>query len=133
MAFVLDASICATWALADESSEVADTAADRLRTETALVPTVWWYEVRNVLVVNERRQRMTVSDTAIFLDVLSRFPIVVDSVQDEEMTLRLARNHRLSFYDAAYLALAVREQLPLATLDKALQAAAEAAGVALLR
>ncbi|HEU5352782.1 MAG TPA: type II toxin-antitoxin system VapC family toxin [Terracidiphilus sp.] len=132
MAFVLDASICAAWALADESSVIADYAEVLIKSETALVPAVWWYEVRNVLVVNERRSRMTASDSAVFLDLLTGYPIAVDTAQDEELTLRLAREHRLSFYEAAYLALAVRERLPLATLDKALQTAAEAAGVALL-
>ncbi|HVC46074.1 MAG TPA: type II toxin-antitoxin system VapC family toxin [Terracidiphilus sp.] len=132
MAFVLDACVCAAWALADESSAIADRSALQLMKEIARVPTVWWYEVRNLLVVNERRQRLTEADTAVFLDLLTGYPIEMDSEPDEELTLRLARQHRLSFYDAAYLSLAVREHLPLATLDKALQSAAAAEGVALL-
>ena len=67
MAFVLDASVSAVWALADESSSVADIAANRMKTENALVPPLWWYEVRNLLIVNERRQRMTVDDSAHYL------------------------------------------------------------------
>jgi predicted nucleic acid-binding protein len=129
MAFVLDTSISAVWALADESSLLAENAANRLRSEIALVPHIWWYEIRNLLVINERRQRMTVEDSAIFLNLLSSYPIQIDPVEDEQAILRCARQYRLSFYDAAYLAVAQRNQLPLATLDKDLAAAALAAGV----
>jgi predicted nucleic acid-binding protein len=132
MAFVLDASVAAVWALADESSPLADFAADRLKNENALVPPLWWYEVRNLLVVNERRQRMTVEDSAHYLELLSSFPIQVDPFEDEQAVFRCAREYRLSFYDAAYLAVAQRNRLPLATLDKDLRNAALAAGVPLL-
>jgi predicted nucleic acid-binding protein len=133
MAFVLDASISAVWALADESSPLADIAANRLKDENALVPSLWWYEVRNLLVVNERRQRMTAEDSAHYLELLSSFPIRVDPVEDEQLVFRLAREYRLSFYDAAYLAVAERNRIPLATLDKALKAAAQDAGIRLLQ
>jgi predicted nucleic acid-binding protein len=132
MAFVLDASVSAVWALADESSSLAEIAASRLNSEFALVPSLWWYEVRNLLVINERRQRMTVEDSAHYLELLSSFPIQVDPALDEQTTFRFARQYRLSFYAAAYLEVAHRNRLPLATLDKALQAAALASGVALL-
>jgi predicted nucleic acid-binding protein len=132
MSFVLDASVSAVWALSDESSPLAEVAANRLKTEIALVPHIWWYEVRNLLVVSERRKRMNPRDTTQFLDLLSSFPIQIDPVEDEQATLRLARQYRLSFYDAAYLAVAQRNQLPIATLDKTLEAAALAAGIPLL-
>ena len=132
MAFVLDVSVAAVWALADESSPLADIAADRLKNENALVPPLWWYEVRNLLVVNERRQRMTVEDSARYLELLSSFPIQVDPVEDEQAVFRCAREYRLSFYDAAYLAVAQRNRIPLVTLDKDLRTAALAAGVPLL-
>ncbi len=132
MAFVLDASVSAVWALADESSPIADRAAEMLKGEFALVPPVWWYEVRNLLVVNERRLRMTVDDSRLFLDLLSLYPIRTDTIEDEEITLGLARNHRLSFYDAAYLAVAKRNRVAIATLDKAVQDAAVAEGVPLV-
>jgi predicted nucleic acid-binding protein len=132
MAFVLDASISAVWALEDESSPLAEIAASRLKDENALVPGLWWYEVRNILVVNERRQRITAVDTAQYLDLLSSFPIQICSIEDEQAVFRCARKYRLSFYDAAYLALAIQERVPLATLDKVLQAAALTAGVPLL-
>jgi predicted nucleic acid-binding protein len=132
MAFVLDASISAVWALADEASPVADRAAELLKRDFAFVPSLWWYEVRNLLVVNERRLRMTVNDTRVFLELLSSYPIRTDAIEDEELTLRLARNRQLSFYDAAYLALAKRRQIPIATLDRAVQTAATAEGIPLL-
>lgn len=132
MAFVLDASIAAVWALADETSPIADRAAELLKSEFALAPSLWWYEIRNLLVVNERRLRMTVDDTRTFLELLSSYPIRIDLIEDEELTLRLARSRQLSFYDAAYLAVAKRHQIPLATLDRALQTAAAAEGIPLL-
>ena len=132
MAFVLDASISAVWALADEASPLAEIAESRLKKAIALAPRIWWYEVRNLLIINERRRRITAADTAEFLDLLSSYPIRIDNVDDEQSIFQLARQYRLSFYDAAYLAVAQRNQLPLATLDQALQAAAMAAGVPLL-
>ena len=132
MAFVLDTSITAGWAFADESSELADLAADRLKDEIALVPPIWWYEVRNLLVINERRKRISSDESAQFLEMLASYPIQIDPIQDERATLRFARQYGLSFYDAVFLAVAHRNQLPLATLDKALEAAARSAGIALL-
>ena len=133
MPFVLDASVSAVWALADESSPIADIAAERLKTEIALVPRLWWYEIRNLLVINERRKRITAADTAQFLALLASYPIQVETLNGEdEAIFRSARQYRLSFYDAAYFAVAQRHNLPLATLDGELEAAAIAAGVSLI-
>ena len=88
--------------------------------------------MRNILVVNERRRRITESDTTAFLLNLARLRIRIDRLPDESAVLRLARTHRLSVYDSAYLELAQREGLPLATLDVDLQKAAADSGVALL-
>ena len=128
VAFVLDASITACWAFDDEDHPDAGL----VRAEEAAVPSLWWFEVRNILIVNERRRRITEADTAAFLVNLSRLRIRVDRVPDEERVLRLARAHRLSVYDAAYLELAQREGLPLATLDAELRKAAAGEGVALV-
>ena len=133
MAFVLDASITACWAFQDEDHPDAALALDQMRTEEAVVPCLWWFEVRNTLVVNERRRRIAESGTATFLLSLSRLRIRIDRAPDEGAVLRLARTHRLSVYDAAYLELAQREALPLATLDADLKQAAAAEGVALNR
>ena len=132
MAFVLDASVTACWAFDDEDHPGASLAFDRMRAEEGVVPALWWFEVRNILIVNERRRRITESGTAAFLLNLSRLRIRVDRVPDENAVLRLARAHRLSVYDAAYLELAQREGLPLATLDADLRKAAAREGVALV-
>ena len=131
MAFVLDASITVCWAFQDEDHPDADLAFHRMRLEEAVVPCLWWFEVRNILVVNERRRRIAESDTAVFLLNLSRLRIRIDRAPNEGAVLQLARTHRLSVYDAAYLELAQREGLPLATLDADLQKAAAGEGVAL--
>ncbi|MGB7762914.1 MAG: type II toxin-antitoxin system VapC family toxin [Bryobacteraceae bacterium] len=132
MAFVLDASITACWAFDDEDHPDASLAFERMRTEEGVVPGLWWFEVRNILVVNERRRRITEANTAAFLLNLSLLRLRVDQSPDENAVLRLARVHRLSVYDAAYLELARREGLPLATLDSDLRKAAASEGVALV-
>ena len=101
--------------------------------KNALVPPLWWYEVRNLLVINERRQQMTVEDSAHYLQLLSSYPIQIDPVEDEQTIFRCAREYRLSFYDAAYLDLALRKSQPLASLDSELCRAAKQAGVELFR
>ncbi|MEW6279154.1 MAG: type II toxin-antitoxin system VapC family toxin [Candidatus Eremiobacterota bacterium] len=132
MPFVLDASVTACWAFDDEDHPVAARVLDRLRTDSAWAPTLWWFEVRNILVVNERRGRLTEQDTAVFLRTISSLPIAVDRAPREETTLYLARKHRLSVYDASYLELAKRDGLALATLDSDLARAARSEGMDLL-
>src|SRR5580658_6009834 len=105
MSFVLDASITACWALEDEHDARALVALNRIATDEAIVPSLWWFEVRNILVVNERRRRISSSDSDAFLLRLSSLPIRVEPVPDDEEVLRLARQHTLSVYDAAYLEL----------------------------
>ena len=132
MALVLDASITACWAFQDEDHPDARLAFHQMRSEEAVVPCLWWFEVRNILVVNERRRRIAESETAAFLLSRSRLRIRIDRTPDESAILRLARTHRLSVYDAAYLELAQREGLPLATLDADLKKAAAGERVALM-
>src|ERR1017187_186028 len=78
MPFVLDTSIAACWAFPDEQDPRADAALGRVRIEDAVVPSLWWFEVRNILVVNERRKRITESGTSSFLRELARLRIRVD-------------------------------------------------------
>lgn len=131
MPFVLDASIAACWLFEDEDHPHASDALARVRKDEARVPSLWWFEVRNMLLVNERRARVSETDTAAFLGALSRLAISIDRTPGEEV-LGLARRHRLTVYDAAYLELARREGLPLATLDRDLAGAARVEGVALI-
>lgn len=133
MRFVLDASITINWVMPDESHPMADFAFQELhRGGSASVPGIWWYEVRNILVVNERRNRISPADSIQFLKDLDEFTIEIDPRRDGADILELSRQTGRTVYDAAYLALAMRERIPLATLDKALQAAAISAGIPLL-
>jgi predicted nucleic acid-binding protein len=131
MALVVDASIMLAWAF-QEVDPRASEARERLRGEDAAVPSLWWFEVRNGLVMGERRGLLTEGRTARFLRELSRLAIIVDGVPDETGVLTLARQRRLTVYDAAYLELALRRDLPLATLDRALVDAARAEGTPLI-
>ena len=96
-----------------------------IRNDEGCVPSLWWFEVRNVLIVAERRGRLHESDTALFLRSLSRLPIAVDRAPEEAVVLTLARRHGLTVYDASYLELAQRHGVALATLDAALAEAAQ--------
>jgi predicted nucleic acid-binding protein len=131
MPFVVDASVAIAWAF-NEQQPIAAQARARLRTEEAIVPALWWYELRNVLVLGERRGRLTERDTARFLRNMSRLAISMDSSPSELQVLTLARRHRLTVYDAAYLELAQRQALPLATLDGELATAARTEQVAVI-
>jgi len=131
MPFVVDASVVVAWALG-EVTNIAGEARARLRSDNALVPSLWWFEVRNALVQNGRRGRLTEPGTADFLQELSRLAISLDRVPDERMILTLARRHRLTVYDAAYLELALRASLPLATLARPLVQAARIEAVPLI-
>jgi predicted nucleic acid-binding protein len=117
MPFVIDASIAACWAFDDEDHPVAALALERIRGDEALVPSLWWFEVRNTLIVNERRGRLTEADVTVFLRGLARLGVTIDRTPDEAAILTLARRHRLTVYEASYLELAQREGVLLATLD----------------
>lgn len=132
MPFVLDASTAASWAFEDEDDSRAARAFVRIEADVAVVPPLWKYEVLNTLIVSERRKRITSAETAVFQQDLSEMLIEVDSDESSTALLRLARDHNLSVYDAAYLELSLRRGLPLATLDKVLRKAAKKEGVALL-
>lgn len=129
MMFVLDASVTIVWAMRDEEHPLATLAARDLELGQAAVPTIRWYEVRNILLVNERRKRISAEDSAKFLSELSELPIEIEDISAHSDLSDLARLHALTVYDAAYLDLALRLNLPLTTLDKALRTAAEAAGL----
>jgi predicted nucleic acid-binding protein len=131
MSFIIDASVVIAWAFKEQHA-TAERALARIQTEEAIVPALWWYELRNVLVLGERQKRLAERETARFLRDISRLRITIDSSPNEAQVLTLARRHRLTVYDAAYLELAGREALPLATLDEELAAAARAEQVALI-
>jgi predicted nucleic acid-binding protein len=130
--FVLDGSVTLAWCFPDEKAPYPQAVLDSLAHARAVVPSLWPLEVANAWLVGERRNRCTQADTTHWTGFLTPLPISVD----DETTARawgdilsLARTHRLSAYDAAYLELALRRGLPLATLDGPLKAAAAATGV----
>jgi predicted nucleic acid-binding protein len=130
--FVLDGSVTIAWFFEDETDDYADSVEDALTVATAIVPSLWRLEVANALLMGERRKRTTEAKVTAFLSLLKLLPIAPDDETANrawQETLNLARTHNLSVYDAAYLELAVRRGLPLATLDAKLKAAAFAVGV----
>ena len=132
--FVLDASITLSWAFPNELSSAATIAGALLEDHFghALVTVLWWFEVRNGLIANERRGRINETGTARFLNALRGLSITLVPERDEQGLLRLARSYRLTAYDAAYIAVAKARNIPLATLDRALAEAAKAEGIALV-
>jgi predicted nucleic acid-binding protein len=128
---VLDASSTLNWCFEDESESDTDQLIDRVAAAGALVPAIWPLEVANALVVAERRERITRAESDAFLALVEELPIAVDAgtaARAFHETMVLAREHGLSSYDAAYLELALRSQLPLATNDESLRQAAKLAG-----
>ena len=131
---VLDCSVALCWYFRDEADPYADGVATRLTSTEAVVPSLWPLEVANAVLMGERRKRSTQADAQRWITVLETLPITLDgetAARAWNDTLRLARAQNLSAYDAAYLELALREGLPLATLDAGLKAAAQAVGVPL--
>jgi predicted nucleic acid-binding protein len=130
--FAIDTSVVASWCFPDEAHAGADAAFRRIAKDTACAPVLLWFELRNVLIMGERRGRLTAAQIGRFLGHVAKLPIEEDRQPDEVRLLGLARSHRLSIYDAAYLELAQRRAIPLATLDDALMKAARAEKIELV-
>lgn len=131
---VIDSSVAIAWCFPDEQDDYSQSVLDALSSERAIVPDLWHLEVANTLLIGERRKRSTQANTVTWLGFLASLPIAADDETTAHAfgdTLSLAREHNLSAYDAAYLELAMRRGLPLATLDDKLKAAAQAVGVPL--
>ena len=125
--FVVDNSVVMAWCFEDEAAKYADAALERLTVAEALVPAIWPLEVGNVLLVAERKRRLTRAESVRFVALLQQLPIVVephDSRRAMTEVLNLARDVGLSTYGASYLHLALRHGIPIATLDRDLRKAA---------
>jgi predicted nucleic acid-binding protein len=130
--FVLDCSVTMAWYFKDEASEYANAVRRSLVRVNAVVPALWPLEVANILAASERARRSTQAEATKWLSYVKRLPIRVDdetAARAFSDILHVARSYALSAYDAAYLELAIRSGLPLASLDEGLKAAALAAGV----
>lgn len=131
---MIDVSVALAWLFPGEDNPYAAGVLKSLSHAEGCVPSLWALETANALVVAERKRRITPAECGKFLDFLRRLDLAVDSQTSSQAfadTLYLARRHSLSVYDASYLELALRRAIPLATLDKALIAAARKAGVPL--
>lgn len=132
---VLDCSVAIAWCFADEASPQTGAVLDRMVTELAVVPSLWFLEVGNVLVMAEKRGRISREDSDRFMRLLASLDLRVDAEPAGRVfshLMPLCRTHSLTTYDAVYLDVALRHGLPLATLDQSLQRAAVAAGVDLV-
>ena len=133
--FVLDNSIAMRWLLTSNKKSdqsYAETVLKSMVDAEALVPDLWHLEVINVLITAEKRGELSTGEIERFISQLENLPIQVDpftSHQAFNRTLILAKSYKLSSYDAAYLESAIRDGLPLASLDKNLRKAAQQADV----
>ena len=127
--YVIDASFAMTLCLEEGTPRQMAVAQDLLLNEDTTVPCIWAAEVRNVLIANERRGRISDERVNGWFSFFDRLPLAIDLSPDHQVTLVLARTHRLTFYDALYLELALRRQAALASLDDALIRAAGVEGV----
>jgi predicted nucleic acid-binding protein len=136
MSFVVDASATLPWCFEDEANDWTEKLLDRAaRNEPMMVPAHWPVEVSNALLMAQRRQRIDAERAEWFWDKLSALRITLEpplQPAQAKSILILAAQYRLTFYDAAYLELAQRLALPLATLDGELIKAASLAGVGLV-
>ena len=134
-AFVIDCSVAVTWCFEDEATPASDGLLDRLGEEAAAAPAIWPLELGNVLVMAERRGRVNATQIAEFVALIQELPVAIDEETPQralDEVLSLARSERLTTYDAAYLELAMRLGVPLATQDKELRQAAEKLGTPVL-
>lgn len=134
-AFVIDSSVSLAWCFDDEATVDTDALLALLAKESAVVPAWWYIEMTNVLALAERKGRIKAVQVAEFIAMIGTLDLEVDDEAPGrafDALLGLCRTHQLTAYDAVYLDLAIRRQLPLATLDKGLRKAAQKAGVPLL-
>lgn len=133
---VVDASLTLAWALPDEASAYTDAILRFVASSKACVPDLWAHEVANGLIMAQRHGRITAAQRALFIEELLKLPIEVVRAPVRtvlELQAELAGRYSLTVYDAAYLDLALRKGLHLATQDKALLAAAAKAGIAIAK
>ena len=134
--FVLDASVAVAWCFEDETTKFTESVLSLLTDGAeALVPSIWPLEIANALLIAERRKRIVLARATALLQQIAGLPIsvgTIDAKQAFEQILSVARQQNLTEYDAAYLELAMRQGLPLATLDGELRRSAKATGVALV-
>ena len=135
MSLVLDSSVALTWCFEDERTLATLALLDQITETGATAPALWPLEVLNALTMAERRGRLAGTQRHQLAGFLRDLPVSLDQETADQawtITMRLAERYQLTLYDAAYLELAQRLELPLATLDQELRAAGNALGITLL-
>jgi predicted nucleic acid-binding protein len=135
LSFVVDNSVALAWCFEDEHTQPIMDLLDRVAETGAVAPSLWPLEALNGLLMAERRRRLDTKRRRRLAGFLRGLPIVLDAETADQAwtaTARLAERYRLTLYDAAYLELAQRRKLPLATLDQDLIRAGKALGMSLL-
>jgi len=133
MDWVIDSSIALAWALPDETSKEAERFLSRISMRSILwVRALWWYEMANALLMAQRRKRLTEAERIRLTELYRKLPIRTDVMLDSDIMWRfqtLGIEYDLSAYGAAYLELAQRRGLGLATVDRPLRSAAQRTGI----
>lgn len=132
MSFVLDASIAASWFLPDEQSETAEGLIGALGISPGLVPSLFWFEVRNLFVMAERRGRLGPGSALAATLKLRNLPLNDGGIGNDVSIIDIALRHGLSGYDASYVTLARSSNMPLATADRKMAAAARSEGISIV-
>lgn len=133
MTLVIDNSVFLSWCMGDEDHPAATGAMRHVADHGGVAPRTWWYELRNALLVNERRGRISPQQVHDTLADSLALGIELDDAHDESLMLDLARRHELTAYNATYLEVALRRSVTLATLDRQLRATAASVGVSLFQ
>ncbi len=134
--FVLDNSVVMAWCFRDETSPYSEVVLSKMENLQALTPAIWPLELVNVLCVAQRKKRLIKAEAKRFITLVKSLPIRVEHHSPEEVfssIFDIAVSQKLSSYDASYLELAVRESVPIATLDESLRRAARRCGVPVLK
>ena len=132
MEIIVAASVAAAWFLPDEHNDAADQVMAGLQGSPARASSLFWFQVRSLFVMAEKRGRLKPGEAALSMTQLRSLPILDAGSGSDWQVIALSHRHGLSGYDASYLAVAIQEQLPLATLDKKLSTAARAESVVVL-
>lgn len=126
--FVLDCSLTMAWLFEDEGNQATDDILHQMKNRIAVVPTIWPLEVANVLLISQKHKRISAAKAAGFIDALADLPIIVDETTSSRAMhsiYTIAETNRLAIYDAAYLELAIREKIPLLSLEQDMVKAAK--------
>lgn len=135
MSFVVDASFAAAWCFEDEVTANTEKMFRQARDRGIVIPMIWYYEMANVIRTAERRERISRENGDYFLSVLRHLAAQDDDFDRERIwidVLQIARKHNLTVYDAGYVELAARTELPLASRDKEMIVAALAEGIEII-